>query len=76
MSASGLTPTPSTRPPNGIIHDASDLNIVYGIIDLLPPDTRGTRHINQERIQAAKELYRKTLRICQKPALRIRKKGA
>ena len=47
---------------NGIIHDASDLNIVHGIIDLLPPDTRGTRHINQERIQAAKELYRKTLK--------------
>jgi len=46
---------------NGIIHDAADLNIVYGIIDLLPPDKPGSRHINQERIQVAKELYRKIL---------------
>lgn len=46
---------------NGIIHDAADLNIIYGVIDLLPPDTPGSRQINQERIQAAKEQYRKIL---------------
>jgi len=46
---------------NGIIHDAGDLNIVYGIIDLLPPDKPGSRYINQERIQVAKEQYRKIL---------------
>jgi len=46
---------------NGIIHDAADLNIVYGIIDLLPPDKPGSRYINQERIQVAKEQYRKIL---------------
>jgi membrane-bound lytic murein transglycosylase D len=46
---------------NGIIHDATDLSIVYGVIDLLPPDKPGARHTNQVRIQAAKEQYRKIL---------------
>jgi membrane-bound lytic murein transglycosylase D len=46
---------------NGIIHDAEDLSIVYGVIDLLPQDKVGARHINQERIQAAKEQYKKIL---------------
>jgi membrane-bound lytic murein transglycosylase D len=46
---------------NGIIHDDTDLNIIYGVIDLLPPDMRGSRHTNQERIRVAKEHYRKIL---------------
>ncbi len=45
----------------GIIHDAQDLNIVYGVIDLLPQDKVGARHANQERIDAAKEQYKKIL---------------
>jgi len=45
----------------GIIHDASDLNIVYGVIDLLPEDKIGARRTNQERIHAVKERYKKIL---------------
>jgi len=46
---------------NGIIHDDTDLSIVYGVIDLLPPDKPGAPHANQERIQVAKEQYKKLL---------------
>ena len=46
---------------NGIIHDATDLNIVYGVIDLVPQDKVGARQANQERIRVAKEQYRKIL---------------
>jgi peptidoglycan lytic transglycosylase D len=47
---------------NGIIHDATNLSIVYGVIDLLPPDTAGAPKTNQKRIQVAKEQYRKILK--------------
>ena len=46
---------------NGIVHDATDLSIVYGVIDLLPPDKPGARQTNQKRIQVAKEQYKKIL---------------
>jgi len=46
---------------NGIIHDAADLSIVYGVIDLLPQDKVGARRVNQERIRVAKEQYRRIL---------------
>jgi membrane-bound lytic murein transglycosylase D len=45
----------------GIIHDMTDLSIVYGVIDLLQPDKPGSRQFNQERIQVAKEQYKKIL---------------
>ena len=45
----------------GIIHDMTDLSIVYGVIDLLPPDKPGSRQFNQERIQVANEQYKKLL---------------
>ena len=45
----------------GIVHDATDLSIVYGVIDLLPPDKPGARHTNQKRIRAAKDQYGKIL---------------
>jgi membrane-bound lytic murein transglycosylase D len=45
----------------GIIHDVQDLNIVYGVIDLLPQEKVGARQANQERIHAAKEQYKKLL---------------
>jgi membrane-bound lytic murein transglycosylase D len=45
----------------GIMHDASDLNLVYGVIDLLPQEKIGARQANQDRIQAAKEQYKKIL---------------
>jgi len=50
---------PTTK---GIIHDATDLSLVYGVIDLLPPDRPGARHTNQARIRAAKEKYSKILK--------------
>jgi membrane-bound lytic murein transglycosylase D len=46
---------------NGIVHDGTDLSIVYGVIDLLPPDKPGARHTNQGRIQIAIEQYKKIL---------------
>lgn len=52
------TKYPTTK---GIIHDATDLSIVYGIIDLLPPDTAGAPKTNQKRIKTAKEQYKKLL---------------
>jgi membrane-bound lytic murein transglycosylase D len=52
------TKYPTTK---GIIHDAMDLSIVYAVIDLLPPDKPGAGQVNQERIQVAKEQYRKLL---------------
>lgn len=53
------TKHPTTK---GIIHDATDLSIVYGVIDLLHPDKPGARRTNQVRIRAAKEQYRKVLK--------------
>jgi membrane-bound lytic murein transglycosylase D len=47
---------------DGIIHDATDLSIVYSVIDLLPPDKPGARRTNQARIRAAKEQYSKILK--------------
>lgn len=52
------TQYPSTT---GIIHDASDLSIVYGVIDLLPQDKAGARRVNQDRIRLAKAHYRRIL---------------
>lgn len=46
---------------NGIIHDAEDMSIIYGVIDLMPPDAHRSHRINQERIRAAKDQYRKIL---------------
>jgi membrane-bound lytic murein transglycosylase D len=45
----------------GIIHDAQDLGIVYGVIDLLPQEKAGARQANQERIRTAKEHYKRIL---------------
>ncbi|MGE5841543.1 MAG: lytic transglycosylase domain-containing protein [Deltaproteobacteria bacterium] len=45
----------------GIIHDALDLEIVYGFIDLLPQEKAGALRANQERIRAAKDRYRNIL---------------
>jgi membrane-bound lytic murein transglycosylase D len=46
---------------DGIIHDDTDLSIVYGVIELLPPDMPSSRHTNEERVRIAKEHYRKIL---------------
>jgi peptidoglycan lytic transglycosylase D len=49
---------PTTK---GILHDNSDLSIVYGVIDLLPPENQGASKENGKRIKIAKEKYRKIL---------------
>jgi len=46
---------------DGIIHDDTNLSIVYGVIDLLPPDMAGSRRTNQERVRVAREHYGKIL---------------
>jgi membrane-bound lytic murein transglycosylase D len=46
---------------DGIIHDDTDLNIVYGVINLLPPGMLESRRTNQERVRVAKEHYGKIL---------------
>ena len=53
------TKYPTTK---GILHDAEDLSIVYGVIDLLPPDKLGARRTNKARIRTAKEQYSKILK--------------
>jgi membrane-bound lytic murein transglycosylase D len=46
---------------DGVIHDDTNLGIVYGVINLLPPDRRGSRRANLERIRIAKNYYGKIL---------------
>lgn len=50
---------PTTK---GILHDSYDLSIVYGVIELLPPDKHGAPRENAKRIRVAKEKYRKILK--------------
>jgi len=45
----------------GLIHDSSDLSVVYNVIDLWPPDKHGSRKVNAKRIKIAKEKYRRIL---------------
>lgn len=47
---------------DGIIHDDTNLGIVYGVIDLLPPDRHGSRRANLERVRIAKKHYGKILK--------------
>jgi membrane-bound lytic murein transglycosylase D len=49
---------PTTK---GILHDSSDLSIIYSVIDLLPPEKHGAPKENAKRIKIAKEKYRKIL---------------
>jgi membrane-bound lytic murein transglycosylase D len=53
------TKYPSTK---GIIHDSDDLTVIYGVIELWPPDKNGAAKVNKKRITIAKEKYQKTLR--------------
>lgn len=45
----------------GIIHDSTDLSVIYAVIDLWPPDKHGAMKVNRKRIKAAKEKYRSIL---------------
>ncbi len=53
-----------------IVHDSTDLRIVYDIIDLVPPDYPGARTINRKRMKRAKKRYQGILkRLASNPAL-------
>ncbi len=49
---------PTTK---GILHDSLDLSIVYGVIDLLPPEKHGAKRENDKRIRVAREKYGRIL---------------
>ena len=46
----------------GVIHDKSNLSIVYGIIELKKPDLAGAGKVNRARIKKAKNAYKVILR--------------
>ena len=46
----------------GVLHDKTDLSIVYEIIDLEHPEVPGSARINRQRTREAKKRYRKILR--------------
>lgn len=50
---------PTTK---GILHDTTDLNVVYAVIDLWSPTQHGSRKVNRKRIKAAKQKYQNILR--------------
>jgi membrane-bound lytic murein transglycosylase D len=53
----------------GIIHDSTDLAIIYEIIPLKPYDVPGARKINQNRIKQAKARYQRLLKtLARNPA--------
>jgi membrane-bound lytic murein transglycosylase D len=51
---------PSTK---GLIHDKTNLGIVYEVIDLAPDDQPGCQAVNKRRVERAKEKYEKILRL-------------
>jgi membrane-bound lytic murein transglycosylase D len=53
------TQYPTTK---GIIHDSRNLDVIYEVIDLLPPEKEGARKINKKRIKKAKNKYKKILK--------------
>lgn len=53
-----------------IVHDSSDLNIIYDVIDLAPQDEPGARKINRKRMKRAKKRYQGILkRLASNPDL-------
>jgi membrane-bound lytic murein transglycosylase D len=45
----------------GIIHDSNNLNIIYDVIELWPPEKHGSRKVNRKRIGKAKKKYKRIL---------------
>ena len=45
----------------GIIHDSKNLNIIYDVIELWPPEKHGSRKVNRKRIRKAKKKYKRIL---------------
>jgi len=46
----------------GILHDSNNLNIIYDVIELRPPEKHGARRVNKRRIKKAKNKYKRILR--------------
>lgn len=46
---------------HGVLHDSRNLNIIYGVIELVDPDRYGGRKTNQKRIKKAKKKYKAVL---------------
>jgi membrane-bound lytic murein transglycosylase D len=42
----------------GILHDSNNLNIIYDVIELWPPEKLGARNVNRKRIKKAKRKYK------------------
>ena len=40
-----------------VVHDSVHLDVVYGVIDLVPADSDGARKINRRRMKAARQRY-------------------
>ena len=54
---------------DGIIHDSNNLNIVYDVIELWPPEKHGSRKVNRKRIRNAKSKYKRILsKLAKNPA--------
>jgi membrane-bound lytic murein transglycosylase D len=49
---------PSTK---GLIHDRTNLGIIYEVIDLLPEDQSGCEPVNKKRVNRTKEKYQRIL---------------
>ena len=45
----------------GILHDSDNLNVIYDIIELWPPEKLGARKVNRKRIKKAKSKYKRIL---------------
>lgn len=45
----------------GILHDKDHVEVIYEIIDLVPPEKPGSRKINKKRVDSAKKKYRAIL---------------
>ncbi len=53
-----------------IVHDSTDLRIIYDVIDLVPQDCPGARMINRKRMKRAKKRYKGILkRLASNPSL-------
>ena len=53
----------------GILHDSENLNVIYDVIEFKNPNEYNARKINEERINAAKQKFRRILKkLAQNPS--------
>ena len=59
-----------------IVHDSENLDIVYGVVDLVADTAAGSRKINRGRMKRAREFYRAVLaRLAARPPMGARVLG-